>query len=140
MNRQNYKKQRKLEKQMNNLMRQLCCWNCFQLGHKRFQCPFPKQNSCSFCRKPSILSTECGCALSRQNVSLYNRRQQFAERIPTYDNDVLVPVVNNENGAVEYKRNDNLVIVVSNNENEETENDEDILIIDADTNSLNEFN
>lgn len=140
MNRKNFKKQRNLERQLNNLMRQLCCWNCFQVGHKRFQCPYAKQNSCSFCRKPSILSIECGCELSRLHISLPNHRQEVAERIPYHD-DVMVPVVNIRNGAVEYQRNDNLVIVVDNNDdqNEEDEVDNDVLEINADTDSLDDL-
>lgn len=118
MNRKNRKQQRIVEKKMNNMIRQLCCWNCFQVGHKRFQCPFAKQICCSFCRKPSIRSVECGCELSREYVGLHNHRQNYTERNPSYDEDVLVPVVNDQNGAVKYKRNDNLLIFVDNTQNQ----------------------
>lgn len=41
--------------------RQNICWNCFTEGHLRFQCPLPKSDSCSFCRRPNIKTVECGC-------------------------------------------------------------------------------
>lgn len=133
MNRKNRKQQRNVEKKMNNMIRQLCCWNCFQVGHKRFQCPFAKQICCSFCRKPSIRSIECGCELSRQYIGLHNRRPIHEEQQPSYENDVLVP---------EYKQKDNIVIVVDNTKKQDEEGEEvdnDCLEINADTDSLNDL-
>lgn len=37
------------------------CWNCFQKGHLRFQCPYPKRKFCSYCRAPNVMTSECNC-------------------------------------------------------------------------------
>lgn len=139
MNHQNRRKQRSLENKMNNMIRQLCCWNCFQVGHKRFQCPFLKTPCCSFCRKPSVLTVNCGCDLSKAHIGLHIRRNPMKKQPSKYENDVIVPKVNEQNGSVEYKRDDNLVVFIENestDQNEETI-DNDILEIHVDNEFLN---
>lgn len=143
MNRRNQRKQRMLEKKLNNMIRQLCCWNCFQVGHKRFQCPFIKTPSCSFCRKPSVLSVNCGCELSTTYNGLHNHRRIVNNAVvPNYEENVIVPVVDNQNGAIQYREDDNLVIFINNqDEQNETQEavDEDILEIHADKESLEDL-
>lgn len=138
MNRQNRNRQRK-EKKLNKLIRELCCWNCFQFGHKRFQCPYPKQTRCSFCRKPSVLSVECGCDLSQENLVLIE--PQVVNEIANYDQNVMVPV-NQPNGEIEYQQNENLVFILGNDNlsNEEIDHEgDDILEIHAETDSLDDL-
>lgn len=88
------------------------------------------------------MSIQCGCEPSREYFGFQNRHQNEAENISTYDNDVIVPVINDRNGEVEYKKDDNLVVFVDNSENQEEgeeEVDNDILEINADTDSLNDL-
>lgn len=129
----------KLENRFNSLIRKNVCWNCFQVGHKRFQCPHPKQSSCSFCRRPSVLSVECGCELSRQKLAV--RSREIVDETPNYNENVIVPV-NQPNGVIEYQQDDNLMIVIESEAviEEKSENDEDyVLEIYADTDSLSDL-
>lgn len=149
MNRKNHNAKRNQERKLNKMIRQLCCWNCFQTGHNRFQCPFPKTPSCSYCRKPSVLSINCGCDLSRADLPLQENNEQVVENMPEYDANVLVPV-NDENGFIGYQENQNIILVVENhpdesneeenNYEEETDETDDILEINAsETESLSEI-
>lgn len=139
MNRHKNNRQRQLaEKRLKTLIRDLSCWNCFQFGHKRFQCPYPKQNRCSFCRKPYVLSVDCGCDLARQNFNVV--KPQVVNVIPNYAENVIVPV-RQLNGEVEYQQNDNILVIVG-NENMNAENikdGEDYLEINAETESLSDL-
>ncbi|KAL5288104.1 hypothetical protein ACFFRR_008763, partial [Megaselia abdita] len=133
MNRRNRNCQRKALQKFNNLIRKLCCWNCFQIGHKRFQCPYPKQPSCSFCRKPSILSVDCGCKQSLEHFAKLN-----VETVPNYNENVIVPI-NQPNGVTEYQSDENLMIIIENKSSNEEGfqgNEDDFLEINAETDSL----
>lgn len=129
----------KLEKRFNSLVRKNVCWNCFQVGHKRFQCPHPKQSSCSFCRRPSVLSVECGCELSREQLAA--RSLEIVDEIPNYNENVMVPV-NQPNGVIEYQQDDNLMIVIENEaviEGRSENDEEDFLELHAETESLSDL-
>lgn len=139
MNHQQRRNKRSFENKLNNMIRQFSCWNCLQLGHRRFQCPYVKMQCCSFCRKPSVLTVNCGCELSVLHVDLHSRRRKVKKpKQPQYENHVIVPQVNEQNGSVEYKEDANIVVYIDNDQekqNEESVND-DILEIHADDESL----
>lgn len=142
MNRKFYKR-RNVEKKLNEIMRKLCCWNCFQTGHKRFQCPFPKVNLCSFCRRPFILSVECGCPQSKAHLDVSEHqignvpsiningslKDSTNDLSMSYNENVVVPI-HHGNSLAGYETLDNMVVVVDNN------NDMDILEIHAEDESL----
>lgn len=142
MNNFNRRKQRSLEKKLNHMIRQLCCWNCLQTGHKRFQCPFLKMKFCSFCRKPSVLTTECGCELSVLSIGHQNRRKrEIKKRTLPFENDVIVPIVDEQNGSIGYRKDDNIAITIENEVDQQNNEiiDKDILEINADEELVNDF-
>lgn len=128
MNRRNIRNRRKDERKLNEIIRHLCCWNCFQTGHKRFQCPFPKVDSCSFCRRPQVKSTSCGCPASRAHI----KHQNVVPELHNYNENVVVPIVEG-NAVARYKKMDNLVVIV---ENEVVDDDQDYIELHAESESL----
>lgn len=122
MNRRNRNLRRNSERKLNHIIRHLCCWNCFQVGHKRFQCPFPTSRSCSFCRRPQVLTVECGCEASREHLRVPEIQQPLDAQIPNYNPDVLVPLINGDEVAG-YEQVDNLVVFVENQSIHENESD-----------------
>lgn len=138
-NRKNDNKAVKFERKLNSLFRKNCCWNCFQVGHKRFQCPYPKIYNCSFCRRPSVLSVECGCELSRQQLA--PRRFENGNQITNYNENIMVPV-NQPNGSIEYQPNENLMVVIENEmlyEEISQDVNDDVLEIHAESDSLSDI-
>lgn len=117
-----------------------CCWNCFKIGHLRFQCPYPKRVLCSFCKNPGVRSCDCSCSEARkhfnpisveipQNLPIENME------IPNYNENVLVPI-NNGNDS-QYQEMENYVIFVVNNLNEiDEEEDKDIIEIHPENEDL----
>lgn len=90
----------KRSRHINHLIRKNCCWNCLQLGHMRFQCPFPRMIRCSFCRKPFVLSVNCTCRINEfheipeQEEQVVNNefdQVQDLTRKEQFNNTVLVP-------------------------------------------------
>lgn len=138
---------------INQLFRRVCCWNCFQIGHLRFQCPFPRAIRCSFCRKPFVLSTDCNCRYQNSlNVSehQYKRSSKRTHKKKSslsksdlrskYNENVVVPI-HASNGEIYPVEVDNLVVFVENEKIDERmdikENEDmDILEIHAETESL----
>lgn len=114
----------------NQQIRRNCCWNCFGIGHIRFQCPFPKVTCCSYCRRPGIQTRDCLCIESRLS---YNVPEHKAYNQPPSNNphplrsteygcflqNVIVPVNDSENNNTEYVEKDNIVIVIPNQEVED---------------------
>lgn len=135
---------------INQLIRRFCCWNCFQIGHLRFQCPFPRAIRCSFCRRPYVLSTNCNCRYQNHSNALQPRKRSKRDHQrkfslsnskikQNYDQDVIVPM-HASNGEMHPVKVDNIVVFV-NRDNEETFNkdeneDMDILEIHAEDESL----
>lgn len=127
---------------LQHLIRRYCCWNCYQLGHNRHQCPFPRSISCSYCRRPGVLSTQCNCT----NHTSHVRRAQFVDNVShfegTYERTVHVP--NIEKNNIESQR-ENLIVFVDNqpsqnNENEESDVEpEEYLEINAEDESLEDI-
>lgn len=127
---------------LQHLIRSHCCWNCFQLGHNRHQCPFPRSISCSYCRRPGVYSNQCKC--TRRNSQV--RYAQYVEYVPStssnYENTVHVP--NTEKNNIESQR-ENLVVFINNNSNknneehEEHSEQEEYLEIDAEDESLEDL-
>lgn len=136
MNRRNHNLRRESERKLNNIIRHLCCWNCFQVGHKRFQCPFPTSRSCSFCRRPQVLSVDCGCLASREHLQIPENREPPNIEIPNYNPDVVVPVVN-EGEVAGYEEVDNLVVFVENQGL--NEDDSDYLELHAESDNLEDI-
>lgn len=128
--RNNTRNRRNNERKLNEIIRHLCCWNCFQIGHKRFQCPFPKVNSCSFCRKPQVMSTECGCPASRAHL-VVPEPQNIAHN---YEQNVIVPI-NDGNEVAGYQEMDNLMVVVDN----DIHDDLDYIELHAESESLDDL-
>lgn len=131
MRRQNRKpnknnRRRSKKANLNQQIRQLCCWNCFQQGHLRFQCPFPKVEVCSFCRKPGIRSSNCSCDAARQhfNVSVQpdqnDKIAQMNSIALSYQENVLVPVNAHEENP-QFEERDNIVIFLENHQSDEDE-------------------
>lgn len=115
-----------------HLLRNLSCWNCSQLGHNRFQCPFPKNHFCSFCRTPGVLTTKCRCFFARNN--------KFISRIKSREhNNVVSNIENNSrflnNNSVE---KENIVIEFQNDEIEDSSSEE-YLDLDTDQEFLDEM-
>lgn len=130
------------------LIRRYCCWNCFQMGHNRHQCPLPRIIACSYCRKPGVLTHQCNCEFSRFNSSYprnhgANVRPVANDELPNYGNVVCVPNAENNNMPI---LRENLVISIRNNEDEpvnepestESEPDE-FLELDAEDEPLDEM-
>lgn len=135
-NNRNRNKRRETERKLNNIIRHVCCWNCFQVGHKRFQCPFPKTPSCSFCRRPQVLTVECGCAASRSHFQISDPQNQLHTQLSNYNLEVVGPV-SNRNEVAEFDEMDNLVVVI---ENENAyDNDSDFLELHAESDNLEDI-
>lgn len=132
---------RRKQKSLNRKIRQLSCWNCFQFGHVRFQCPFPKSNVCSFCRRPGIRSCDCPCPDARNhfnvinNVQIENLNNEIVD-VPQYNLNVMVPVNGNDEN-VHYEEVNNIIVFLENDLNEEE--DKDYIDIHAENEDLSEM-
>lgn len=140
---------------VNQIIRKNCCWNCFQLDHLRFQCPYPKASKCSFCRKPDIRSSECNCSESRRHFHVPEQNDEaladhFNDKVRvtehgSFSQNVLVPL--NHGGDIpKYIMNENIVVFVENEicngkekKDEEDEEDKDIIEIHAEEYSLDDI-
>ena len=119
------------------------CWNCFNSGHMRFQCPFQKKISCSFCRKPNILTSDCTCneyvgSPQRRNIQNLSNNELQAIQGSNYPAQVQVPITQSD----EYACRDNLVVIVNNSIPEidsDDEDDRDILELYAESDSLEDI-
>lgn len=103
---------------LNKEIRRSCCWNCFQTGHLRFQCPFPKVEVCSFCRHPGIRSSECNCPEARAHFNVSDKfanEEHIRNSVLPYQLNVVVPV-NAHCEQPQYVEKDNLVVFVENNQ------------------------
>lgn len=149
MNFRNHNRIEKKNRRLNQLIRKKCCWNCMQIGHLRFQCPYPRTIRCSFCRKPFVLTINCDCRGQNLNIDVSEHQVQELpnldeNRTPPmneeYSAAVLVPM-NLEDGSIQENIQDNLVVFVDNNEieDEKYEEDRDVLEINAETDSLDEM-
>ena len=92
------------------LRRKQCCWNCFKIGHLRFQCPEPKRVMCSFCRKPATLSIECTCRSNPSQDIQLNPHEIASLQIAEFPEFVAVPNAQ----ADEYVQLENLAVVIEN--------------------------
>lgn len=111
-----------LQRQKRQRNRRLkCCWNCFNKGHLRFQCPEPKRISCSFCRKPNILSSDCAC----QTISLHPIEVHEIQAA-NYNLFVELPRIQPD----EARNVDNLVIVIENPPNPSSDEEVDLDILE----------
>lgn len=131
---------------VNKLIRKNCCWNCFQLDHLRFQCPYFKSLKCSFCRKPDVRSSECNCSESRRHFHVpehndevpanYLNEEVRVTEYGSFSQKVLVPL-NNDGETPSYVLNENIVVFIENEscndkeKQDEEEEDKDILEIHA---------
>lgn len=136
MNRRKQIRRRESERKLNKIIRHMCCWNCFQVGHKRFQCPYPTSRSCSFCRRPQVLTVECGCEASREHLGIPENQEPPNIEIPNYNPDVVVPVLNGGQVA-KYEEVDNLVVFVENQAMDD--NDLDTLELHAESDNLEDL-
>lgn len=123
---------------LQHLLRNLSCWNCSQLGHNRFQCPFPKNHFCSFCRTPGVLTTKCSCFFARTNqcIPRIENREPNNRVLNVQDNNV-------EEGRKVLNKDDlvpmeNIVIEFQNDELEDPTS-EDYLEIDTERDFLDEM-
>ena len=95
--------------QDNPTSRSNVCWNCFECGHLRFQCPMPKQSACSFCRTPNVRTIECACRMpprfeipENEQIIVINYNEdktsddETVRRSEDEDADVLVIFAENE--------------------------------------------
>lgn len=115
------------------IIRISCCWNCFQFGHTRHQCPHPREVRCSYCRLPGVQTMQCKC-----NAAISHRRSERNQLQPPliqnslqneiFDSTVMVPNIN-ENS---YEEQENLVVLVDN------QNEEEFLQIDLEEDTLDE--
>lgn len=129
------------------LIRRYCCWNCFQMGHNRHQCPFPRIISCSYCRKPGVLSQQCNCDFSKLNSSHYRncRNVETTSSMELVRHENLVSVPNPENNDVPVLQENLLISISNNNDEPTTEQDpteseqEDLLEIHAEDEPLDEL-
>lgn len=128
---------------LQHLIRMYCCWNCFQLGHNRHQCPFPRSISCSYCRRPGVLSSQCRCTTPNSYVRRIQRVQNVSSDIGNYESNVHVP--NIEKNNIESQR-ENLVVFVNNNnssgniiEEDNSSETEEYLEINAEDESLEDI-
>lgn len=97
---------------------------------------------CSFCRKPSVLTEDCGCKLSSSNIGFQTRRmRERQENNQRFEDEVIVPIVNEQDGSVEYRKKENIAIILENYNNKpnEEDSDEDILEINADEDLVNKL-
>lgn len=150
-NRKPSNRSRSKRSSLNREIRRRCCWNCFQTGHLRFQCPFPKVEACSFCRHPGIRSSECKCSDARayfnvsENIAIEETKGNCIS--PSYQLNVVVPI----NGHLEnpqYEERDNIVVFVDNHQSTESdevitelydEEDADIIDLYAEEDDLSEI-
>lgn len=148
-NRKPSKKSRSKKAKLNREIRRKCCWNCFQTGHLRFQCPFPKVEVCSFCRHPGIRSSECKCTEARAHFNVSeNIAAEVVESIsPSYQLNVVVPM-NAHLENPQYEERDNIVVFVDNHQSTESddlitelydEEDADIIELYAEEDDLSEM-
>jgi hypothetical protein len=132
---------RRKRNNLNRKIRLLSCWNCFQLGHVRFQCPFPKNNICSFCRRPGIRSCDCSCAEARRHFSVLNNRPPFGKimavlnniqdiDVSCYNPNVMIPI------SGRYEEEKNIVVVIENDLKANIEEDRDVIDIFAEDDDL----
>lgn len=141
------------KKYINEVIRKNCCWNCFQLDHLRFQCPYPRISRCSFCRKPYVRSCDCVCSEARRhfhvpehndgNSSCHLSEEVKVTEYGTFHKNILVPS-NVEGKDTKFVLNENLVVFVENEvqdeqRNQEEEEDKDIIEIHAEEYSLDEI-
>lgn len=128
---------------INNLIRRNCCWNCLQVGHLRFQCPYPKSTRCSFCRKPFVRSINCNCPGSARirGVPEHHNVQEDAiqpeDPQPIHIERVLICA----NDPQPDRQND-IVICVENDAyspSDEEHEDKDILEINTENDFLDEI-
>lgn len=129
---------------LQRMQRLYSCWNCHQFGHTRHQCQLPRTISCSFCRKPGILTVDCRCQ-NKHQPHRFNRPYQRTEYLSTsvsYNSNVRVPDGNQPNS---YVPRENLVVVVPNDERNEEEmetnevEEEEYLEIHPESDSLDEM-
>lgn len=120
-NRKPQKRSRCKRSNLNREMRQSCCWNCFQIGHLRYQCPFPKVEVCSFCRHPGTRSSDCNCPEAKAH---FNRHVPTVTHVRTNSQlfalNVVVPI-NAHSENPHYEEKDNIVVFVDNHQNSEEE-------------------
>lgn len=119
-NRKSFNNRRNNKPNLNREIRKRCCWNCFQTGHLRYQCPFPKVDICSFCRHPGTRSSECKCLDSRTHFStsipIVTQPTENSNVLPNYELNVVVPM-NAHLENPQYEEMDNIVVFVDNNQN-----------------------
>lgn len=106
----------------------------------RFQCPFPKILTCSFCQKRNVLTNNCDCVGAR------DLRQPTVDLVHEAQEPPLPEVVLEPRPQFELAQPDNLIVVVDNDyyqpQNELADSllsdneDADILEINADSDSL----
>lgn len=144
----NHKKKYKFQRRCNplevlqHLIRNFSCWNCGQLGHNRFQCPFPSQISCSFCRTPGVLTTKCNCFFAKNSKFTPRNKSRNGNRNQTANcniQNINKNLIENNN---QFMPDENIVIEFQNVESEDTNSDEenvqDCLELDTDEKFLDE--
>lgn len=99
-------------------IRDKCCWNCFEVGHLRFQCPKPKVEACSFCQTSGVRSNACSCTESKLHFSLpeqeeiINNNQRIQEPVKNTEYgpfQEIVPVpVNIDGEIIQYVQKENI--------------------------------
>lgn len=117
---------------LQHLFRTFSCWNCSQIGHNRFQCPYPRTIACSFCRTPGVLSTECNC--------FFAKNHNFTPRINSLQNENNEEVQLNESFRGEREPTSpqiaaprqNIVIQFENDMEEAQSSTEDVLELETD--------
>lgn len=57
--------------------RNLECWNCGSMFHKRFQCPHVKKNKCSYCGKQDTKTSQCTCEAASHAIDGFSRTPRF---------------------------------------------------------------
>lgn len=123
------------------LVRISCCWNCFQFGHTRHQCPHPRETRCSFCRSPRVQTIQCKCHGATnhrtRNLSKNESQPSIENLVVQQDFDATVLVPNTNENAYEEQMNI-LVMVENEREQENPECEEEYLQIDLETSSLDE--
>ena len=102
-----------------------CCWNCFQAGHMRFQCPMRKTISCSFCRKRNILTANCPCneykgSIKQNSILELSILELKSVQKTNYPVHVQVPKTQSD----EYISRDNIIVLI-NNENVDLNSDDE---------------
>lgn len=113
------------------LIRSQSCWNCHQFGHTRHHCLEPRRIFCSFCKNPRVQTKDCSCH-HRKSSGCHGRTKNQ------------VPKVNPSNVQPEaFIPKENIIVHIPNQENiqtpSESEMDEDVLEIEAETDSLEDI-